>query len=145
MEQSSRGWKAISGPHATAHGARVSLDFALTWAWPRMRGLIAVDTDVPADAHSRAAADAASPDPEAAEPAAEPAEYAEYAETAGRLRAGRVNRLEFQEIVYRSARTRRLLRWGPGGPEGPRPFDANSQAPRAPPPLDEDGTIVPED
>ncbi|MEU3778201.1 DUF5954 family protein [Streptomyces sp. NPDC032472] len=143
VEQSPRGWKAVSGPHATAHSARMSLDFALTWAWPRMRGLIAGDMDVHADARSRAAADAASPDPEAAELAAE---LAQYAEAADRLRAGRVNRLEFRDTVYRIVRTRRLLRWGPDGPEGPRPSDVNSQEPtRIHLPLDEDGNIVPED
>ncbi|MGW7103946.1 DUF5954 family protein [Streptomyces sp. NPDC054838] len=40
VERTANGWKAVSGPHATAHEARQSLDFALTWAWPRMHGLI---------------------------------------------------------------------------------------------------------
>ncbi|MFD7630304.1 DUF5954 family protein [Streptomyces sp. NPDC059851] len=139
VEQSGNGWKPVSGPHPTAHAARRSLDFALTWAWPRMRGLIPVGTDVHADARSRAAGGGAHADRNAAELAA-------YADAADRLRAGRVNRLEFQGTVYRIARTRRLLRWGPDGPEGPRPSDVNTQDPaRIHLPLDEDGNVLPED
>ncbi|MFK0256359.1 DUF5954 family protein [Streptomyces sp. NPDC090445] len=139
VEQSGRGWKPVSGPHPSAHAARRSLDFGLTWAWPRMRGLIPVGTDVHAAARSRAAADGEQADPEAAE-------LAEYAEAADRIRAGRVNRLEFQGAVYRIARTRRLLRWGPDGPEGPRPSDLNTQDPaRIHLQLDEDGNVLPEE
>ncbi|MFD0264969.1 DUF5954 family protein [Streptomyces sp. NPDC127106] len=139
VEQSGNGWKPVSGPHPTAHAARRSLEFGLTWAWPRMRGLIPVGTDLHADARTRAAADGAQGDPHAVELAA-------YAEAADRLRAGRVNRLEFQGTVYRIARTRRLLRWGPDGPEGPRPSDLNTQDPaRIHLPLDEDGNVLPED
>ncbi|MFE2922182.1 DUF5954 family protein [Streptomyces goshikiensis] len=134
VEETERGgWKPAVGPHASAHEARLSLDFALTWAWPRMHGLIPVDTNTEADARTAAAA------------AAEP-ELVEYAAASDALRAGRVNRLEFQGTTYRVARTRRLLRWGPDGPEGPRPSDVNSQAPmRIHPALDEDGHLVPED
>ncbi|WP_309144456.1 DUF5954 family protein [Streptomyces sp. BR123] len=143
VEQSGNGWKPVSGPHPSAQAARRSLDFQLTWAWPRMRGLIPVGTDMHADARTRAAADGAQADPHAAELAA-------YAEAADRLRAGRVNRLEFQGAAYRIARTRRLLRWGSGwgsdGPEGPRPSDLNSQDPaRIHLQLDEDGNVLPED
>lgn len=70
---------------------------------------------------------------------------AEYAEAADALRAGRVNRLEFQGSAYLIARTRRLLRWGPAGPEGPRPSDVNTQEPtRIHLSLDEDGQVVPD-
>ncbi|MFD8410162.1 DUF5954 family protein [Streptomyces sp. NPDC059650] len=139
VEQSRGGWKPVSGPHPTAHAARRSLEFGLTWAWPRMRGLIPVSTDTHTDARTRTAAAGGRADRHAAELAA-------YAEAADRLRAGRVNRLEFRGTVYRIARTRRLLRWGPDGPEGPRPTDLNSQDPaRIHPPLDEDGNVLPED
>lgn len=71
---------------------------------------------------------------------------AAYVEAADALRAGRVNHLEFQGTVYRIARTRRLLRWGPDGPEGPRPSDVNGQDPaRIHPALDEDGRVIPEE
>ncbi|MER5726741.1 DUF5954 family protein [Streptomyces sp. NPDC002138] len=135
-----RGWKGVSGPHATAHDARVSLDFALTWAWPRMHGLIPIGADPGADARTVGAAGSGGSG--ASEEGA--GELAAYAEAADALRAGRVNRLEFQGVVYQIARTRRLLRWGPDGPEGPRPSDSNSQDPsRIHPVLDEDGRIVP--
>ncbi|MFC9294059.1 DUF5954 family protein [Streptomyces sp. NPDC057011] len=135
VEQSgARGWKPVSGPHATAHAARKSLDFALTWMWPRMHGHIPIDADPRTDARNPA------PD------GPRPAELAAYAEAADALRAGLVNRLEFQGAVYRVARTRRLLRWSPDGPEGPRPSDVNTQDPtRMHPPLDEDGRVLPED
>ncbi|GGZ47399.1 hypothetical protein GCM10010371_03370 [Streptomyces subrutilus] len=45
--------------------------------------------------------------------------------------------------MYRIARTRRLLRWGPGGPESTRPSDVNGQDPtRIHLTLDEDGNVV---
>ncbi|MBW5483198.1 hypothetical protein GPJ59_15200 [Streptomyces bambusae] len=132
VERSDRGWKPVSGPHVSAHAARKSLDFCLTWAWPRMHGLIPVDTNFEADA--RSAAKAGGPDAE---------ELAGFAEAADRLRAGRVNRLEFEGTVYQIGRTRRLLRWGPDGPEGPRPSDTDSHDPeRIHPVLDEDGNVV---
>ncbi|MFD8982563.1 DUF5954 family protein [Streptomyces sp. NPDC059564] len=135
VEQSrARGWTPVSGPHASAHAARKSLDFALTWMWPRMRGLIPDDADPHTDARTPAAGGG---------PAGKLAAYAEAADV---LRAGRVNRLGFQGATYRIARTRRLLRWGPDGPEGPRPSDINSQDPaRIHLALDEDGRVIPED
>ncbi|MET9886470.1 DUF5954 family protein [Streptomyces sp. NPDC006430] len=133
VERTAGGWKPVSGPHATAHAARKSLDFALTWMWPRMRGHIPDDAGPHTDARTRAAGG-----PWAAELAA-------YAEAGDALRAGRVNRLEFQGSVYQVVRTRRLVRWGPDGPEGPRRSDVNSQDPaRIHLALDEDGRVVPE-
>ncbi|MFI6048965.1 DUF5954 family protein [Streptomyces violascens] len=137
VEQSTNSWAPVSGPHATAHSARRSLDFALTWTWPRMRGLIPIDAAVEMDARTETEGDGA---------ARQAGDLAEYAKAATALRAGRVNRLKFQGTVYQIARTRRLLRWGPDGPEGPRPSDANSQDPvRLHPLLDEEGRIVSHD
>ncbi|MFJ6793535.1 DUF5954 family protein [Streptomyces sp. NPDC091268] len=133
------GWEPVSGPHATAHAARKALDFALTWMWPRERGLIPMDGEPRADARTRLAEGAAAADRRAAELAA-------YVDAADRLRGGRVDRLEFHGAVYRIARTRRLLRWGPDGPEGPRPSDVDTQDPtRIHPGMDEDGRVVPEE
>ncbi|MEU7555388.1 DUF5954 family protein [Streptomyces sp. NPDC044571] len=147
VEQAASSWAPVSGPHATAHAARKSLDFALTWMWPRMRGHIPEGADPHADARTWAAGGGrggATGGGAAADRRA--AELAAYAHAADTLRAGRVNQLEFQGAVYQIARTRRLLRWGPDGPEGPRPSDANSQDPtRIHLPLDEDGRVLPED
>ncbi|MBZ4323059.1 DUF5954 family protein [Streptomyces sp. SCA2-4] len=134
VERDGQGWKVGGGPHASAHDARKSLDFALTWFEPRRRGLIpwgADDREV--DARSVAA--------QGTDPAAE--ELAEYAQAADRLRSEqRVNQLEAGGTVYRICRARRLLRWGPDGPEGPRPSDAESQPPaQIHPLLDEDGNV----
>ncbi|MGW0364646.1 DUF5954 family protein [Streptomyces sp. NPDC002990] len=138
VEQTVTGWKPVSGPHASAHAARKSLDFALTWMWPRMRGLISEDADMKTDARTMTTGEGAPAGPHNEELAA-------YAQAADTLRVGLVNRLEFQGGVYQIARTRRLLRWGPDGPEGPRPSDVNSQEPaRIHPPLDEDGNVLPE-
>ncbi|MFD7835448.1 DUF5954 family protein [Streptomyces sp. NPDC059761] len=139
VERSAGGWTPVNGPHVSAHAARKALDFSLTWMWPRMRGLIPYDADMHADARTLAAAGAAFAGPAAAE-------LAEYAAAADTVRAGsRVNRLEFQGSAYEIARTRRLVRWGPDGPEGPRPSDVNTQDPtRLHPPLDEDGRVLPD-
>ncbi|WP_328619139.1 DUF5954 family protein [Streptomyces sp. NBC_00354] len=135
VEQSASSWRPLSGPHASAHDARKSLDFALTWMWPRMHGHIPEDADLHADARTLTA------DGTPAAPG-----LAAYATAADTLRAGRVNRLEFQGSLYRIARTRRLLRWGPDGPESPRPSDTNTQDPaQLHPALDEDGRVLPED
>ncbi|MET9319547.1 DUF5954 family protein [Streptomyces sp. NPDC003038] len=143
VEQSGSGWKPVTGPHATAHAARKSLDFALTWMWPRMRGHIPDDADPHTDARTWAAGRETGSGASAGLPSAE---LAAYAEAANALRAGRVNRLEFEGTVYQVVRTRRLLRWGSDGPEGPRPSDVNSQDPaRIHLPLDEDGRVLPED
>ncbi|MFG2985556.1 DUF5954 family protein [Streptomyces sp. NPDC048258] len=151
VEQTASSWKPVSGPHATAHDARKSLDFALTWMWPRMRGHIPDDADPHTDARTRAAGGGASgatgggAKGGAAAADLRAAELAAYAEAADTLRAGRVNRLEFRGTVYQIVRTRRLLRWGPDGPEGPRPSDINSQDPaRIHPALDENGRVLPE-
>ncbi|MBT2482404.1 DUF5954 family protein [Streptomyces sp. ISL-94] len=139
VERGASGWRPVTGPHATAHAARRSLDFALTWMWPRMHG------HIPQGAHPHTDARTGIP---GGEPSAgrRTTELAEYAQAADTLRARRVNRLEFQGTVYQIARTRRLLRWGPDGPEGPRPSDTNSQDPtRIHPALDEDGRVLPED
>lgn len=137
VEQSTNSWAPVSGPHATPHSARRSLYFALTWTWPRMRGLIPMDAAVDVDARTETEGDGT---------ARRAGKLAEYAEAATALLPGRVNRLEFQGAVYQIARTRRLLRWGPDGPEGPRPSDVNSQDPvRLHPVLDEHGRIVSDD
>ncbi|MEY2225854.1 MULTISPECIES: DUF5954 family protein [Streptomyces] len=140
VERTRDGWRPVSGPHATPHAARKSLDFALTWMWPRMRGHIPEDADPRTDARTWTAAAGGGPADVRA------AKLAAYAGAADTLRAGRVNRLEFQDAVYQIVRTRRLLRWGPDGPERPRPSDVNSQEP-APIhlALDEDGRVLPDD
>ncbi|MBH1937783.1 hypothetical protein I5Q34_26515 [Streptomyces sp. AV19] len=133
VEQDGPGWKTGSGAHAYAHDARKSLDFALTWFEPRRRGLI------PWDADDRAV-DARAVSAEGTDPAA--TELAEYAQAADRLRSERTNRIEAGGTAYQICRARRLLRWGPDGPERPRPSDTNSHPP-APlhPHLDEDGNV----
>lgn len=140
VERTTDGWRPISGPHATPHAARKSLDFALTWMWPRMRGHIPEDADPRTDARTcNPAGGGESADLRAAKLAA-------YAGAADALRRGRVDRLEFEGAVYQIVRTRRLLRWGPDGPEGPRPSDVNSQDPaRIHLTLDEDGRVLPDD
>ncbi|MFF8835813.1 DUF5954 family protein [Streptomyces sp. NPDC015130] len=125
-------WSPGSGLQATAHDARRTLDFALTWMEPRTRGLIPHNADRTVDARGPAAGttDAAA------------AELKEFAEAADRLRAGRCDETEAHGTVYRIARSRRLLRWGPDGPEGPRPSDTSTHAPAAlHPRLDEYGTV----
>ena len=132
VEQNGTGWRPISCPHASAHDARKTLDFSLTWFEPRKRGLIPMDADRHVDARTQAAQNADSA----------AAELTAYAEASDRLRTGRVDQLEVLDAVYRIGRTRRLLRWGPDGPEGPRPSDVNDHAPeRLHPVLDEDGNI----
>ncbi|MEV6685814.1 DUF5954 family protein [Streptomyces sp. NPDC051130] len=98
-----------------------------------------MDADPSADARSFAEGGAAA--------GAAAAELAGYAGAADALRAaGRVNRLRFRDTVYQIVRTRRLPRWGPGGPEGPRPSDVDGQDPaRIHLPLDEDGNVHPEE
>ncbi|MFJ2937964.1 DUF5954 family protein [Streptomyces sp. NPDC087219] len=59
-----------------------------------------------------------------------------------RPRPGPRRPTEADGTVYRIARSRRLLRWGPDGPEGPRPSDISTHAPEAlHPRLDENGTV----
>ncbi|GAA2262497.1 hypothetical protein GCM10010232_62690 [Streptomyces amakusaensis] len=138
VERTESGWRPISGPHATAHAARRSLDFALTWTWPQKQGVLPADATAPLGL-SAVEVDG---DRDASTP-----ELAPYVEAARELRGGRlVNRLEFQGTLYEIGRTRRLLRWGPDGPEGPRPSDVDAYEPtRMHPPLSEDGVILPED
>ncbi|MCM2388231.1 DUF5954 family protein [Streptomyces albipurpureus] len=137
VERTRTGWRPLSGPHVTAHTARKSLDFSLTWYLPRRQGLLPADADSPLGVRAVEVEE----DGDASVP-----ELAPYVEAARELRAGRVNQLEFQGTLYEIARTRRLLRWGPDGPEGPRPTDVNSHDPdRIHPPLSEDGAILPED
>ncbi|WP_372412298.1 DUF5954 family protein [Streptomyces luteireticuli] len=132
VEQDGPGWKAGSGAHACAHDARKSLDFALTWLEPRQQGLIPWDADDTVDARTLAA--------EGTDPAA--GKLVAYTRAADRLRTERANRIEAAGTVHQICRTRRLLRWGPDGPEGPRPSDTNSQPPtQLHPHLDENGTI----
>ncbi|MFB7234838.1 DUF5954 family protein [Streptomyces sp. NPDC056269] len=125
-------WSPGSGLQATAHDARRTLDFALTWMEPRTRGLIPYDADTTLDARCPATGNTGSA----------AAELMELAAAADQLRAGRCNQVEAHRTVYRIARSRRLLRWGPDGPEGPRPSDTSTHAPTAlHPRLDEDGAV----
>ncbi|MGI5347617.1 DUF5954 family protein [Streptomyces sp. CA-250714] len=136
VERTDTEWTSGSGLHASAHDARKTLDFTLTWWEPRRRGLIPMHADGDVDARTRVAENADGAD----------GELAAYAEAADQLRTGRVNQLEVLGTVYRIGRTRRLLRWGPDGPEGPRPSDVNRHAPGPlHPVLDEDGNIHYED
>lgn len=97
---------------------------------PRTRGLIPYDADNTADARH----------PPAGVTEAAAAELRELAEAADRLGASRCQEVEARGTVYRIARTRRLLRWGPDGPESPRRSDTSTHAPAAlHPRLDEDG------
>jgi hypothetical protein len=137
VERTATGWRPLGGPHATPHGARRSLDFSLTWYWPKLRGLLPADPGAPLGTR----AVEVEGDTDMADP-----ELAPYVEAARRLRAGRIDRMEFRGTVYEIARIRRLVRWGPDGPESPRPSDRNHQEPeRIHPPLDIDGTILPEE
>ncbi|MFB7512760.1 DUF5954 family protein [Streptomyces sp. NPDC056144] len=133
VEKAGKGnWTPSSGLHATAHDARKSLDFSFTWMEPRRRGLIPFDTDPHADARSIVAENSSE----------KAGELAAYVAASDRLREGVVDEIELHGTVYRIGRSRRLLRWGPDGPEGPRPSDVNSQDPMAMHPhMDEDGVI----
>ncbi|MFD0020033.1 DUF5954 family protein [Streptomyces sp. NPDC058382] len=125
-------WTSGSSLHATPHGARRTLHFSLVWLEPRRRGLIPLDSNADVDAHTTVA--------EGTSPAI--AELTVFAKAAAQLRAGRVNQIEVDGTTSRIVRTRRLLRWGPDGPEGPRPSDINTHPPEAlHPRLDEDGTV----
>ncbi|MCX5232983.1 DUF5954 family protein [Streptomyces sp. NBC_00233] len=125
-------WTPGSGLQATAHDARRTLAFALTWMEPRTRGLISYDAEPDIDAHTLVA--------ENTHPAV--AELAAFADAADRLRARRLNQVEVRGTVFRVGRVRRLLRWGPDGPESPRPCDINTHAPQAiHPRLDEHGSV----
>ncbi|WP_269076257.1 DUF5954 family protein [Streptomyces venezuelae] len=137
VERSGNGpWSPGSGLQATAHDARRTLDFALTWMEPRTQGLIPYDADHAVDARR----------PPAENTEAAGAKLKELAAAADRLRAGRCDQVEAHGTIYRIARSRRLLRWGPHGPERPRPSDISTHAPAAlHPRLDEDGTVYPDE
>ncbi|MCB8906757.1 MULTISPECIES: DUF5954 family protein [unclassified Streptomyces] len=125
-------WTPGSGLQATAHDARRTLAFALAWMEPRTRGLIPYDAETDVDAHTVVT--------ENTHPAV--AELAVFADAADRLRSGRLHEVEVHGTVSRIGRARRLLRWGPDGPEGPRPSDINTHAPSAlHPPMNEHGTV----
>lgn len=129
-------WSSGSSLHATPHGARRTLHFSLNWLEPRRRGLIPLDSNVEVNAHTTVA--------EGTSPAVE--ELAVYVKASDQLRVGRLNQIEVDGTVSRIVRTRRLLRWGADGPEGPRPSDVNTHGPEAiHPRLDEDGTVHFED
>ncbi|MFE2044907.1 DUF5954 family protein [Streptomyces sp. NPDC059477] len=132
---SAGGWQMGGSLHTTAHDARRALDFSLTWFAPRQRGLIPWQTEAPM-------ADARTVSAEGDEQLV--GKLAEYVRAADRLRAERANQVEIGDCVHRICRARRLLRWGPDGPEGPRPTDTESD-PHPPsrihPRMDEDGVI----
>ncbi|MEV5240163.1 DUF5954 family protein [Streptomyces cinnamoneus] len=70
------------------------------------------------------------------------AQLLEFAQAADRLCTGRCDEVEAHSTVYRIARSRRLLRWGPDGQESPRPSDTSTHAPAVlHPQLDDDGTV----
>ncbi|MFJ3589208.1 MULTISPECIES: DUF5954 family protein [unclassified Streptomyces] len=126
-----RSWRPGSALHVSAHDARVTLYFSLMWFRPRLRGLISHEAPRDVDAHTATPEDAAAA-----------AELAAFAQAADRLRGGRLNQVEVPGTALRIVRTRRLLRWGPDGPEGPRPSDTNTQEPEViHPRLDEDGIV----
>ncbi|MFJ4913995.1 DUF5954 family protein [Streptomyces sp. NPDC088726] len=126
-----RSWRPASALHTSAHDARVTLYFSLMWFRPRLRGLISQEAAGDVDARTAVPEDAAAA-----------AELTAFAGAAERLRAGRLNQVEVPGTALRIVRTRRLLRWGPDGPEGPRPSDTNTQDPEViHPRLDEDGIV----
>jgi hypothetical protein len=136
VQRTERTWSPGSCLHATAHGARTTLDFTLNWWEPRKRGLIPFTAAHETTARTLTA--------EGTDPAH--GELAELAAAADRLRAERLNQIDLHDTTFRIGRIRRLLRWGPDGPEGPRPCDLNEHEPsQIRPNLDEDGNIHFED
>ncbi|WP_420036112.1 DUF5954 family protein [Streptomyces sp. cg28] len=129
-------WSVSSRLFATPHDVRRILDFSLVWWGPRERGFISHDIarDVREIVDARTlVADGTHP---------ELAELKELAEAADRLRAAHLNQVEVGGQVHRVVRARRLVRWGPDGPEGLRPSDVSEQGPTViHPRLDEDGVI----
>ncbi|WP_229848490.1 DUF5954 family protein [Streptomyces melanogenes] len=133
VERSSTGWTPASSMHPTPHEARKTLEYTLLQFEPHRRRLL---PDVHTDARTLLASGDC--DPHTA------AQLAAYVAGADQLRAAPVNELEVHGVVYRIARTRRMLRWGPDGPETPRPTDPTGQDPCAiHVPLDEDGNLMP--
>ncbi|MFF8513205.1 DUF5954 family protein [Streptomyces sp. NPDC015492] len=113
-----------SGLQATAHDARRTLAFALTWMEPRTRGLIPYDAEPEIDAHTVVAENTSPP----------AAELAVFADAAHRLRAGQLNEVEAHDTVYRIGRARRLLRWGRRRTGKPTLFRHQHPRPPCPPP-----------
>lgn len=125
-------WSLTGALHSTAHGARQSLEFGLTWFEPRQQGLIDLDADRETDARTLLAA--------GAHPAAD--HLAAAVRAADRLRAENADEVEVHGVVHRICRMRRLVRWGPDGPERPRPSDTDMHPPeQIHPRLDEDGAV----
>jgi hypothetical protein len=125
-------WGITGGLHASAHGARQTLEFGLTWFEPRQRGLIDIDGDHETDARTLVAA--------GGHPAAD--RLASFVRAADRLRAENADEVEADGMVRRVCRMRRLVRWGPGGPEKPRPSDTDMHPPeQIHPRLDEEGVV----
>ncbi|WP_052398190.1 DUF5954 family protein [Streptomyces sp. NRRL F-5123] len=124
-------WTIDGGLHCTAHEARRSLEFGLTWFEPRKQGIIDFDADRDVDARSLVAA--------GSHPAAD--RLSAFVRAADRLRE-HADEIEVDGTVRRICRMRRLVRWGPDGPEQPRPSDTDIHPPeRIHPFLDEDGTV----
>ncbi|WP_241845568.1 DUF5954 family protein [Streptomyces sp. CB02261] len=114
-------WTPASGLLASGHDARQILDFTLTWWRPRHKGLIPYDAAMDTDARTLVAR-TDRPAPELALPV----------DAADRLRTGHVNQVQAAGTLYRIARSRRLLRPGPDGPEGPRPRPTSARTPLKP-------------
>ncbi|MGW5392135.1 DUF5954 family protein [Streptomyces koyangensis] len=130
-------WQLGGSLHAAPYWARKSLVFSLSWFEPREKGYIAWDFGNRQD-DARSCMAAATPEVAAVLEA--------YADAADRVEAERLNEVEVLGTLHRVARARRLVRWGPDGPEGPRPSDVNVQEPcQIRPRLDEDGVIHHED
>ncbi|WP_256106117.1 DUF5954 family protein [Streptomyces sp. ODS05-4] len=137
VERTDTGWQPVGAPHATAHAARRSLQFGLLWTWPRTHGLIPFEADPHTTARTATEKEVS---------AADLAALAAYVAAADELRAApRVNRVRLDDTVYQIGRTRRLVRWGPDGPEPPRPSDIAGHDPeRMHLVMDEDGNVLPE-
>ncbi|MER7399030.1 DUF5954 family protein [Streptomyces sp. NPDC000151] len=112
-ERVGKGWRPRGSLMPTPHDARRLLHDALTDVWPRLYEL---GDD----------------------------ERARYARAAERFKAtGRDNELRVGDRLFRVCRIERLVRWGPDGPEPPRPSDqANDYEPmKIHPTMDDDGTV----
>ncbi|NBE52518.1 DUF5954 family protein [Streptomyces boluensis] len=134
-------WSPGSRLVVTAHDARRVLDFDLVWLLPREHGLIPED----AEHIGPIRVDARTLIEEGTDPAV--TELTVFADAADRLRTERLNEVVVHARTSRICRARRLLRWGPDGPEGPRPSDGigDHEPEVIHPRLDENGTIHYED
>lgn len=125
-------WSLNGTLHSTAHGARQTLEFALTWFEPRQQGLIDFAADRETDARTLLAS--------GTHPAAD--HLTVLVRAADRLRNDHANEVDVHGVTRRICRMRRLVRWGPDGPEGPRPSDTDLHPPeQIHPLLDEDGVV----